>query len=179
MNSSKINISNSFLIVCIILLCVTIVSCGSSKDTSLINNTNEQSINDNIKPDTVVTEIQVDKALLRRDSLTKVYKEELFDEAQSKANRITTFYILAQQKFYNQEYQEALFLINQAARVKETADVLALKGSIYLGLGSTENFLTFWRRALELDKDLPLPPSPAIVQELKRYGLIDKNTDNR
>jgi hypothetical protein len=56
--------------------------------------------------------------------------------------------------------------------VKESADVLALKGSIYLGLGSIENFVEFWRQALEMDENLPIPPSPAIVEELKRQGLI-------
>ncbi|HAH50314.1 MAG TPA: hypothetical protein DF712_10700 [Balneola sp.] len=107
-----------------------------------------------------------------RDSLTQVYKDEIYRENQIKANRITTLYILAQEKFYSGEYQDALFLINRALRVKETADVLALKGSIYLGLGSIENFVAFWRQALEMDENLPIPPSPAIVEELKRQGLI-------
>lgn len=156
-----------------------IIGCGSSKNTTdstaLENQEQAETIS---QPDTILSnepKADLDKAL--RDSLTQIYKDELFTTNQSKANRITTFYILAQQKFYNGEYQEALFLINQAIRVKETADVFALKGSIYLGLGSTENFITFWRRALDLDSNVPIPPSPAIVAELKKHGLINDNPD--
>lgn len=116
---------------------------------------------------------EIDEEKLRQDSLKKVYKDRIYRENQVKANRITTFYIQAQQKSFNGEYEEALFLINQALRIKETPDALALKGSIYLGLGSTENFVIFWGRALELDPDIPLPPSPVIVQELRRQGLIE------
>ncbi|XWN38644.1 MAG: hypothetical protein ROO71_06770 [Balneola sp.] len=64
-------------------------------------------------------------------------------------------------------------MINRALEVKETAELLALKGSIYLGLGSVESFVTFWRMALEMDENLPIPPSPAIVEELRRQGLIE------
>tara|TARA_R110002126_G_scaffold42758_2_gene123049 strand:+ start:11684 stop:12169 length:486 start_codon:yes stop_codon:yes gene_type:complete len=155
------------------------MGCGNSRTASLNETTPTNSTNENpIQKDTIeVVEPEIDKEKLRRDSLTQVYKVELYKENQTKANRLTTFYILAQQKFYNAEYEEALFLINRALNVKETADVLALKGSIYYGLGSTENFITYWKRALKLDKDLPMPPSPTIVQELKKYGLINENPD--
>lgn len=99
----------------------------------------------------------------------------MYKTHQIQANRITSLYISAQQKFYNSEFQEALVLINRAANIKQTADILALKGSIYLGLGSLENFITFWKQALSLDKNVPIPPSPAIVAELKRQGLINDN----
>lgn len=150
-------------------------SCGSSKEIP-VNETVETAQNqesaalvdssDTSQPDSSLEKI-------RRDSLTQIYKEELYKDYQTKANRITTLYILSQQKFYNGEYQDALFLINRALEVKETAELLALKGSIYLGLGSVENFVTFWRLALEMDENLPIPPSPAIVQELRRQGLIE------
>lgn len=155
------------------------IGCGNSKTTS-IPETPSSNIADEdpVQRDTVqITNPALEKEKLRRDSLTQVYKDELFKEHQTNANRITTLYILAQQKFYNGEYEEALFLINRASSVKETADVLALKGSIYYGLGSTENFLTYWRRALDMDRNLPLPPSPTIVQELKKHGLINENPD--
>ena len=147
------------------------VACNSSKELA----TNEPVQDEEISPpidssETVAPQLELEK--ITRDSLIQVYKDEIYKENQIKANRITTFYILAQEKFYSGDYQEALFLINRALRVKETADVLALKGSIYLGLGSIENFVSFWRQALEMDENVPIPPSPAIVEELKRQGLI-------
>jgi tetratricopeptide (TPR) repeat protein len=150
-------------------------SCGSSKDMPVnepVNaDQNEETLAQTDSSETISPDIDLEKQ--RRDSLTQVYKDELYKDYQTKANRITTLYILAQQKFYSAEYQDALFLINRALQVKETADLLALKGSIYLGLGSVENFVAFWRRALEMDANLPIPPSPAIVEELKRQGLIE------
>ncbi len=138
------------------------VTSGQNEEASTQTESSNKSSND---------EVDLEKG--RRDSLMQVYKEELHKDYQTKANRITTLYILSQQKFYSGEYQDAMFLINRALQVKETADLLALKGSIYLGLGSIENFVAFWRRALEMDEDLPIPPSPAIVDELKRQGLIE------
>lgn len=153
-----------------------IIGCGSSNEVT--SNVSQDSNQETIQPDSVqVVDQVVDPEKILRDSLTQVYKDDLHRINQIKANRITTFYIMAQQKFYSGEYEQALFLINRAERVKETADVLALKGSIYLGLGSIENFITYWRRALDLDSNVPIPPSPAIVAELKKHGLINDNPD--
>ena len=157
-------------------------ACKSSENAStddtpqLAQNTRNDS---KINSDTInIADPEIDLEKNRLDSLKQVYKDQLYEDNKNKANRITTFYILAQQKFYNGEYDEALFLINRAIVVKETADVLALKGSIYLGLGSTENFITFWKKALDMDKDLPIPPIPALVAELRKHGLINE-TPNR
>ncbi|MBO6524759.1 MAG: hypothetical protein JJ971_13090 [Balneolaceae bacterium] len=111
----------------------------------------------------------------RREELTKIYKEELTDQYQADANGLINFYILAQQRFYAGDYQNALVLINRAAALKENADVLALKGSIYLGLGQNQNFLANWRQALELDPEIPIPPLPYVVQQLQLNGLLDEN----
>ena len=151
-------------------------SCGSSKDMSVsepVTSGQNEEASTQTESSNKSSNDDVDLEKARRDSLMQVYKEELHKDYQTKANRITTLYILSQQKFYSGEYQDAMFLINRALQVKETADLLALKGSIYLGLGSIENFVAFWRRALEMDEDLPIPPSPAIVDELKRQGLIE------
>ncbi|MBO6571497.1 MAG: hypothetical protein JJ958_03535 [Balneola sp.] len=151
-------------------------SCGSSKDMSVsepVTSGQNEEASTQTESSNKSSNDEVDLEKARRDSLMQVYKEELHKDYQTKANRITTLYILSQQKFYSGEYQDAMFLINRALQVKETADLLALKGSIYLGLGSIENFVAFWRRALEMDEDLPIPPSPAIVDELKRQGLIE------
>ncbi|MBR9916822.1 hypothetical protein GYB29_03830 [bacterium] len=151
-------------------------SCGSSKGMSVsepVTSGQNEEASTQTESSNKSSNDEVDLEKARRDSLMQVYKEELHKDYQTKANRITTLYILSQQKFYSGEYQDAMFLINRALQVKETADLLALKGSIYLGLGSIENFVAFWRRALEMDEDLPIPPSPAIVDELKRQGLIE------
>ena len=153
-----------------------IVGCGGSKDIAA-NEQQQASAVPKSTSDSSQSEQptvpEIDEEQFKQDSLKKVYKDRIYRENQVKANRITTFYIQAQQKSFNGEYEEALFLINQALRIKETPDALALKGSIYFGLGSTENFVIFWIRALELDPDIPLPPSPVIVQELRRQGLIE------
>jgi len=130
-----------------------------------------------MQTDTVKTMSQYDLKKMIRDSLVRVYRNELYAKNQNKANRVTTFYVLAQQKFYNNEFREALSLINVAEKTMPTSDVLALKGSIYLGLGSIEEFTNYWRQALTLDSKVPIPPSPAVVEELKRQGLINENLE--
>ncbi len=108
-----------------------------------------------------------------RIKLTEDYKKELDKQYLGKANGITTYYILAQQQFYNAEYEDALYLINKAIAIKETPDVIALKGSIYLGLGSIDLFTQNWKRALEMDKNIPIPNSSVIIKELQNQGLIN------
>lgn len=156
-----------------------VTGCGSSKKAMDNSLPASPETSDTIQADTSNVDPMDLKEEARRDSLEQLYKDELYKTHQIQANRITSLYISAQQKFYNNEFQEALALINVAASIKQTADILALKGSIYLGLGSIENFVTYWRQALDLDKDLPIPPSPIIVEELKRQGLIDEFPDRK
>lgn len=111
----------------------------------------------------------------RREELKELYKEELTDQYQAEANGLINYYIFAQQRFYAGDYQNALVLINRAAAIRENADILALKGSIYLGLGQNENFLASWRQALELDPEIPIPNLPYVVQQLQLNGLLDEN----
>lgn len=125
--------------------------------------------------ETVQTQQSEDSTQTKREALVNVYKEELNEIYQTDANGIVSFYILAQQRLYSGDYQNALIYINRAAKIKENADILALKGSIYLGLGLIENFVANWRQALELDSEVPIPPSPYIVQQLQQNGLIDEN----
>ena len=154
-----------------------LTGCGSSKNAMDNSLPDTPETSDTIQADTSKVDPIALKEEARRDSLEQLYKDELHKTHQIQANRITSLYISAQQKFYNNEFQEALALINAAASIKQTADILALKGSIYLGLGSIENFVTYWKQALDLDKDLPIPPSPVIVAELKKQGLIDEFPD--
>lgn len=110
-----------------------------------------------------------------RSALIELYKDEIYSRYQAQANTLTNYYILAQQHFYSGDFENALFLINRAALIKENADVLALRGSIYLGLGYINEFVNQWRRALEMDPEVPLPSSAYIIQQLQNNGLIDEN----
>ena len=110
-----------------------------------------------------------------RQALIDLYKSEIHSKYQSQANTLTNYYILAQQHFYSGDYENALYLINRAALIKENADVLALRGNIYLALGYVNEFVNHWRRALEMDSSVPIPQSAYIIQQLQYNGLIDEN----
>ncbi len=105
--------------------------------------------------------------------LEEKYKQLLYNRHQSRANGLTTYYILAQQQFYARQYNNAMYLIEKAASFKETPDVMALRGNIYLALGQKDKFAQEWRKALELDPDIPIPSLPFITNELKNQGLIN------
>ncbi|MDR9416423.1 MAG: hypothetical protein RI564_09070 [Gracilimonas sp.] len=111
----------------------------------------------------------------QREKFEEEYRKELIDRYQGKANGITTFYASAQRFFYMGRYQSALYHINKAAEIKETADVLALRGSIYLGLGNREKFTEEWRLALQMDNEVPIPDVPYLISQLKQEGLISQN----
>jgi tetratricopeptide (TPR) repeat protein len=110
-----------------------------------------------------------------RNSLTKIYKDEMYAQYQDQANTLSNYYILAQQNLYVGDFENALLLINRAALIKENADVIALRGSIYLGLGYMEEFVNQWRKALEMDPDVPIPVIAYVIQQLQANGLIDEN----
>ncbi len=154
---------------------VSFVACSGSRQTvDLVQPENEE-------PTEVVAEVESPEA----DTLTaeeqleldlkELYKEELFEKHNSEANQLVNYYILAQQKLFTGEYPEARVLIEKALEIKENADILALRGSIYLGLGQPDEFVANWRRALELDPEVPILPSPYVIQQLQLYGLIDEN----
>lgn len=67
--------------------------------------------------------------------------------------------------------------INDALETRQNADLLALKGNIHLGLGNTEAFVTYWKKALKKDKDVPLPFSDFIIEELKSQGVLNENLE--
>lgn len=125
------------------------------------------------RQDSIAKADSADAAL--RSALIELYKDEIYSRYQAQANTLTNYYILAQQHFYTGDFENALFLINRAALIKENADVLALRGSIYLGLGYINEFVTHWRRALEMDENVPIPSSAYIIQQLQNNGLIDEN----
>ncbi len=109
----------------------------------------------------------------RRAELEEKYKNELQQRYEGRANGITTFYTTAQRLFYMGQHRVALYHINKAAEIQETSDILALRGSIYLALGNKEKFEENWRRALEMDENVPIPEVPFVLRELKILGLIN------
>lgn len=113
--------------------------------------------------------------IAREEKLTEIYKEELRSDYKSKANRLTNYYILAQQRFYAADYSNALIYINRAIAIQENAYLFALRGSIHLGLGMRENFVNDWKKALDMDENVPIPQSEYIIGALRSYGLIDDN----
>lgn len=150
------------------------LACGGTKGLS----TPEENIPESAEEASTeedIPENTVNEDSLKQAKLVEIYKEELTEVYRAEANGIVNFYILAQQRFYNGDFTNALSLINRASVIRENADVLALKGSIYLGLGEIENFESNWRKALELDADVPIPPLPYVVQQLQDIGLIDSN----
>lgn len=152
------------------------ISCRGSNQLSQSNSQIESApIEEVADTNEELVQAKEDSALIRRNALVEVYKDELNEIYRADANGIISYYILAQQRFYNGDYQNALIYANRAANIKENADILALKGSIYLGLGLNDNFVANWRQALELDPEVPLPISPYIIQQLQLNGLIDAN----
>jgi len=152
------------------------ISCRGSNQLSQSNSQEQVASTEEAANSTEVpVQTREDSALTRRNALVEVYKDELNEIYRADANGIISYYILAQQRFYNGDYQNALIYANRAANIKENADILALKGSIYLGLGLNDIFVANWRQALELDPEVPLPISPYIIQQLQLNGLIDAN----
>lgn len=122
-------------------------------------------------------ETDEDREEERVKALKEKYREQLRDDYQAQANEITTFYLLAQRRFYNGDYRNALSIVNKALKIRENADLYALKGSIYLGLNNIEQFKKNWRTALKMDKQVPLPLTDFVIEQLKEHGLLNENLE--
>lgn len=97
-----------------------------------------------------------------------------YQEYKDLSNTVTNYYVLAQQYYYAAKFKTALYFIQKAAefRFDETADILALTGSIYLELDEYELFLYNWKKALEIDPEVPITLSPRVKRLLTEEGLI-------
>lgn len=168
---------NKPAILLFLFISISILHCSSSKQ-SIEPASDESSIS---AEDSLQLAIEDSLEQVRakeeelRNALVELYKDEIYSRYQAQTNTLTNYYILAQQHFYTGDFDNALFLINRAALIKENADVLALRGSIYLGLGYINEFVSHWRRALEMDPSVPIPSSTYIIQQLQNNGLIDEN----
>ena len=170
-NSSPLFASVGFFALLVILL--SFCKSSSTLSDQPLDNTIEQLNVDSAATDSARMAEEA-KAKLRAD-LVDLYKDEVFAKYQAQANTLTNYYILAQQHFYSGDFENALFLINRASLIRENADVIALRGSIYLGLGYINEFVQHWKQALELDADVPIPNSPYLIRQLQNNGLIDEN----
>lgn len=168
---------NKPAILLFLFISISIIHCSSSKQ-SIEPTSDESSLS---AEDSLQLAIEDSLEQVRakeeelRNALVELYKDEIYSRYQAQTNTLTNYYILAQQHFYTGDFENALFLINRAALIKENADVLALRGSIYLGLGYINEFVSHWRRALEMDPSVPIPSSTYIIQQLQNNGLIDEN----
>lgn len=168
---------NKWFISIAILFSIISINCGSSSEV-----TDTEEVTADLSEEDLMAQAEADsiadaeaKQEELRNALIELYKDEIYARYQAQANTLTNYYILAQQHFFSGDFENALFLVNRAALIKENADVLALRGSIYLGLGYINEFVNQWRRALEMDPEVPIPSSTYIIQQLQNNGLIDEN----
>lgn len=175
-NSANIVLRSFLYVTGLLFVIIATLQCKSTDDLT-VETTNSQQ--DTTSITSVDGESQLspeDSARLARDEkLTEIYEEELRNTYKAKANRLANFYILAQQRFYVADYNNALTYINRALDIQENAYCLALRGSIHLGLGMRESFIADWRKALQMDENVPIPQSDYIIGALQSYGLIDDN----
>lgn len=168
------HISLSSLITVIIL---TITGCSSSvvvtESQETQPETSTESLNKEV-PEEHIEELNSEAADQSEiDRQNEVAERELEMRFQQEANNLTHLYISAQQLFYNGNSEQALIFIQQANDIRDNADIRAFKGSIYLSLGNREKFEENWRKALELDKNVPVPSTPSVQRELQNLGLIE------
>lgn len=173
MTVSNKNLSILISFICGCMLVLILSRCKSSESTQAA----QQPTSPVDTPSQVSSQNEdtTQKDEKRISALQKRYKQELQETYQFQANEITSFYILAQRNFYSGQYESALNFINKALEIRRNADLLALKGNIYLGLGNTEKFVSNWKQALKLDETVPLPLSENIIEVLQNQGLINEN----
>jgi tetratricopeptide (TPR) repeat protein len=162
----------------LLLSTLLILSCGSSGHSisSAPDQAQQEVPEDTTETETVEANSEEEQALEEKQKLMEqAYRDELEERYQGRANSITTYYNNAQRLFFMQNYQAALYHINKAAEIRETSDILALRGSIYLALGSKQRFAENWRLALEMDENVPIPNVGFVINELKALGLINQN----
>lgn len=162
------------------MIVFTVTGCGSTDEfskseepqsESSAETMNEEIVEENLEDlNSVVTD---QSEMEMEDRQISEAERALEMRFQREANTITHLYVTAQQLFYNGNSKQALLLIQQANEIRDNADIRALKGSIYLSLGNRDKFEENWRKAFELDTEVPIPSIPVIKKELQNLGLID------
>ncbi|KAA3657932.1 MAG: hypothetical protein DWQ10_12200 [Calditrichaeota bacterium] len=114
------------------------------------------------KGDEVLTQMGTPDSTRLKDGQGRPYdaSEDLTDDIIQDIN-------LAQQLFYQNEYDEALKILNASLEKKKTASAYALGGSIYFVSGDTDEAVRAWENALKINPGL---------DELKGLVARYKNT---
>ncbi len=170
------NISPVTLVVLLVMLAAFVAACGSSNQVQQEQQESSTEA-DSVAQEKLRAEAEKKQNEQRTKALKAKYREQLRDDYQAQANEITTLYLLAQRRFYRGEYEQALSIVNKALNLRENADLYALRGSIHLGLNNTDQFVENWRTALTMDKNVPLPLTDYVVEQLKKHGLINENLE--
>lgn len=154
------------------------ISCSSSRNLSTNNADDVSETTSQLEEDTTTqSETVIDNEEVTEDSTPIAQRDPgsvEYQEYKDLSNTVTNYFVLAQQYYYAAEFKTALYFINKAAefRFDETADILALKGSIYLELDEYDLFISNWKKALQIDPDTPITLSPKVERLLKEEGLI-------
>ena len=82
------------------------------------------------------------------------YKAPPFDPSEDLTDDIIRDINLAQQLFYQNEYDDALKILNSSLEKKKTASAYALGGSIYFVNGEMNEAVRAWENALKINPDL-------------------------
>ena len=180
---------NKGYLIAFLIIIQALISCSSSSKISKSEQQLPEETVDDVQDETVpqiqeenTTEAQPDPAAEAKkkeddlkNSIIEYQRDQMYATFQNEANTLSNYYIAAQQGLYSGDFENALIQINRAAEIRESADILALRGSIYLGLQNTTEFVNQWRKALEMDPEVPIPPVAYIIQQLQLYRLIDQN----
>ena len=90
-------------------------------------------------------------------SKTLRYDRELFAV---EMRQIMRDFRKAQDAFFKKEYDAALEAVNRSLLTLETADALALKGSIYYVMKNIPKAKMYWAQAVKLDPEIVVPEIP-------------------
>jgi len=102
-------------------------------------------------------------------SKTLRYDRELFAV---EMRQIMRDFRKAQDAFFKKEYDAALEAVNRSLLTLETADALALKGSIYYVMKNIPKAKMYWAQAVKLDPEI-------VVPEIPNHQEIKNNTQNQ
>jgi predicted negative regulator of RcsB-dependent stress response len=70
-------------------------------------------------------------------------------------NKVISEIRIAQERFYKKEYESALEHINKSIAMHGTAEGYAVRGSVLFMLDRTDEARESWKKALQLNPDMP------------------------
>ncbi|MDI6402826.1 hypothetical protein QLX67_12535 [Balneolaceae bacterium ANBcel3] len=103
---------------------------------------------------------------MRRDQIIA----ETEAEHKERTNQALAYYSRAQEAFFSGNHRQALHLLHFGLQETESADLLALKGSVYHILGEDETAVKYWNRAVEKDEEVVCDMYPGISEWHRSLG---------